>query len=117
MWLRVCGAAQGISPVFARHSSEYPGGDVGVSGSVNSNLGSGGSMPPPPSRPSRYRRMSADATAVHQMAMMQAAGMQAQAQAQAQADAANDLVSWQACILSACTAHASCRPAAPTCGL
>ncbi|KAG2498858.1 hypothetical protein HYH03_003050 [Edaphochlamys debaryana] len=70
-------------PLYSHNSIDSTGGGSNLvgqtsgpqSGPIGGQGGDGG-LGPPPMRPARYRRLSADATAVRQMAMMQAAGMQ-----------------------------------------
>ncbi|EFJ45471.1 hypothetical protein VOLCADRAFT_105916 [Volvox carteri f. nagariensis] len=74
------------SPMFTHNSADSPGGGgsclMGVAGGAGGGMGGLGgppdlTLPPPPARSTRYRRLSADAGAsVRQLAMMQAAGMQ-----------------------------------------
>ncbi|KAG2453449.1 hypothetical protein HYH02_001670 [Chlamydomonas schloesseri] len=71
------------SPLYSHNSIDSPNNQsnlMGAGSGPNSNMGMpvpgpDGVLGPPPSRPARYRRLSADASAVRQMAMMQAAGM------------------------------------------
>ncbi|PNW75496.1 hypothetical protein CHLRE_12g529050v5 [Chlamydomonas reinhardtii] len=71
------------SPLYSHNSIDSPGNNsnlMGAGSGPSSNMGMpvpgpDGVLGPPPSRPARYRRLSADATAVRQMAMMQAAGV------------------------------------------
>jgi hypothetical protein len=90
-------------PSFIRPSLDAMHSQAMLSNLGTSSLGGGADqlgggmggpvLPPPPQRPARYRRMSADTSAVRQMAMMQA-GLQAGAPQAAvpQVDAAADLV-------------------------
>lgn len=75
--------AAASSPLYSHNSIDSPGNNsnlMGAGSGPSSNMGMpvpgpDGVLGPPPSRPARYRRLSADATAVRQMAMMQAAGV------------------------------------------
>ncbi|KXZ52828.1 hypothetical protein GPECTOR_8g211 [Gonium pectorale] len=70
--------AQISSPLYSHNSIDSPGANNGLMGTASGPPGSQGDgvLPPPPVRTGRYRRLSVDAAAVRQMAMMQAAGIQ-----------------------------------------
>ncbi|GLC37795.1 hypothetical protein PLESTB_001477500 [Pleodorina starrii] len=71
------------SPLFSHNGADSPGGGsclVGAASGPCAIMGGLGGPPevilaPPPARSTRYRRLSADAGAVRQFAMMQAAGV------------------------------------------